>query len=190
MTVPAEVLPIGRVRVEGVAIGGADTVRAAALVAFSDEWVVANFDQTLSLLRYFATEAALAQLRAASLEERPQVWRDFWERSDPDPRTAEHEALDAYFRRLQIANDRFREGSDPGWTTDRGEVFISLGEPDEVYDSSSDLQGRGGRWIRWTYISLRLTLNFVDESGFGRFRLDGASRSAFQQARERLRFGQ
>ena len=54
--------------------------------------------------------------------------------------------------------------------TDRGEVFIGLGSPDEVFDSSSDLQGPA-RIIRWTYLGERLVLDFVDDTGFGRFRL-------------------
>src|SRR2546422_1605729 len=52
---------------------------------------------------------------------------------------SENEALEAYFRRIQIANQRFRESGDPGWLTDRGEVFITLGDPDDVFDFTADV---------------------------------------------------
>jgi hypothetical protein len=94
--------------------------------------------------------------------------------------------LEQYFVRLQAANQRFRDEGLPGWLTDRGEVLITLGEPDEVFDRRSEMQGRN-RMIVWTYTQLRLTLYFVDDTGFGRFRLDPGSRSEFLQVVNRLR---
>ena len=104
------------------------------------------------------------------------------------PRAPERDkALEAYFRRVQFANQRFRESGDPGWLTDRGEVLISLGEPDDVFDFSSDLSRSGARGIRWTYNSLRLTLFFQDQTGFGRFRLTPLSRAEFQRVLAQIR---
>src|SRR5439155_1242641 len=79
------------------------------------------------------------------------------------------------------ANERFRESGDPGWLTDRGEVFITLGDPDDVLDASSDVSRSGVRLIRWTFTGLRLTLFFQDQTGFGRFRLTPMSRAEFQR---------
>ena len=71
----------------------------------------------------------------------------------------------------------------PGWRTERGEVFIRLGEPDEIYDAAAMAQGRV---IRWSYIGLRLVLFFRDDSGFGRFRLTPDSRAEFERVAARL----
>ena len=101
--------------------------------------------------------------------------------------TSENEALEAYFRRIQLANQRFRESGGPGWLSDRGEVLISLGEPDDVFDFSSDVSRSGARGIRWTYNSLRLTLFFQDQTGFGRYRLTPLSRAEFQRAIAQVR---
>lgn len=185
--VQPESLPVGELVFEAFLEGAADTNRTLALVSFSDEWAVANFDETLSLLRYFGHESVRRELRDAQPKERPELWRTFWEASDPNPLTPENEALNAYFRRLLEANERFREPGEPGWLTERGEVFITLGEPDEIYDSSSDLQDRGLRVIRWVYISHRLSLNFVDETGFGRFRLTPSSRQEYLLVLNRVR---
>src|SRR2546422_3305261 len=94
---------------------------------------------------------------------------------------SENEALEAYFRRIQVANQRFREAGDPGWLTDRGEVFITLGEPDDVFDFTSDVSRAGVRGVRWTYNGFRLTLFFQDNTGFGRFRLTPLSRAEYQR---------
>jgi GWxTD domain-containing protein len=185
---PAQ-LPVGEILLQAFIVGGVDTVSGPALISFSDQWVVANFDETLFLLRYFGYDDAVRTMREASAAQRLDLWRRFWKDTDPDPATAENEALELYFQRLQEANERFREGTDPGWLTDRGEVYITLGEPDELFDSSSDLQGQGQRYIRWSYISLRVTIDFVDETGFGRFRLTTASRAAYQEALIRKRRG-
>ena len=73
----------------------------------------------------------------------------------------------------------------PGWRTDRGEVYISLGEPDEGFLTNPTLTE--ARQIRWTYIQDRLTLYFQDETGFGRYRLHPESRSEFERVVSRVR---
>src|SRR5712692_1576748 len=85
-----------------------------------------------SLLRYFDRQDWVDSLRRASPDRRPEVWREFWKATDPVPFTPENEALDDYFRRVQAANVRFQDEGEPGWLTERGEVFITLGEPDEM----------------------------------------------------------
>src|SRR5881397_2383182 len=112
---------------------------APFLVSFSDQWAITNYDQMISLLRYFDRPEWVDSLRKASPEERPAVWRRFYKSTDPVSLTPENEALDRYFRRIQVANQRYQEAGDPGWLTDRGEVFVTLGDPDDVFDFSADV---------------------------------------------------
>ena len=177
-------LPVGRLRL--VARAGGDSSSAPALVSFSDQWAITNFDDVLFLLRYFGQERAIGRLRDAPELERPVLWREFLRATDPNPATPENEALEQYFRRVLVANTRFEEAGEPGWLSDRGEVYITLGEPDEVFDLSSDFQG-ARRIIRWNYFTHRLTLDFVDETGFGRFRLTPSSRSEYQRVLNSVR---
>ncbi len=156
------------------------------LVAFSDVYAAANLEDIVSLLRFFAPIDTLRALLRAPVSERGAAWQRFWKSTDPNPATAENEAIDEYLRRVQIANDRFRDEGMPGWLTERGEVFISLGEPSEVLDRRPDTAGRG-RFIVWTYLDYRLTLNFVDDTGFGHYRLDPRSRAEFQRVANRVR---
>jgi GWxTD domain-containing protein len=156
-----------------------------ALVSFSAAWVVTNYDQMLDLLRYFGNDRLLDSIRNAPAAARPSLWRVFWRETDPDKSTAENEAINTYFTRLVIANQRFRDEGVAGWRTDRGEVFIGLGEPDESYESTPGQVG--GRLLRWNYINQRLSVFFQDETGFGRYRLTPGSRSEFERVMARIR---
>jgi GWxTD domain-containing protein len=181
-------LPVGAGRFEIAPVGGTAPPRSVPfLVSFSDQWAITNYDEMISLLRYFDRQDWVDRLRAATPEQRPAVWREFYKATDPVEVTPENEALEAYFRRIQFANQRFRESGEPGWLTDRGEVLISIGEPDDVFDFSTDVSRAGPRGIRWTYNSLRLTLFFQDQTGFGRFRLTPLSRAEFQRALAQVR---
>jgi len=156
----------------------------SALVSFTNAWVVTNFDEMLDLLRYFGQDERLAAMRRAPEQERARMWREFYEQTDPVQDTPENEALNQYFSRVQAANQRFTDEGVPGWRTDRGEVFLSLGPPDESIESTP---GTASRIIRWTYIAHRLEIYFQDETGFGRLRLTPGSRAEYERIALRLR---
>jgi GWxTD domain-containing protein len=179
-------LQLGELRFEAT-LGGRDTSRALALVTFSEQWAVTNLDDVLGLLRYFGHDDEVRRLQAARGQERSELWRAFHRATDPDTMTPENEAMTAYFRRLLIANIRFREESEPGWLTDRGEVYITIGEPDreERYDDP-----RTSRTvIRWTYFSGSETvlLYFMNELSLTTFRLTFSSRVEYQRLLSRVR---
>ena len=180
-------LPVGQAELQAIPVGGGDTTRARFLVSFSNQWVITNFDEMASLLRYFERQDWVDSLRRSSAERRPEVWHEFWKATDPVPFTPENEALDDYFRRVQAANIRFQDEGEPGWLTERGEVFIGLGEPDEMLDMSNGMDRSGLRVIRWTYNTQRLVLYFQDQTGFSRFRLTPSSRAEYQRVLARVR---
>lgn len=174
-------VPLGQLQV--VVGEPTDYKERSAVISFSGNWLITNFDDLLSLLRYFGEDNRISQMRDASPEHRVDLWRDFFRTTDPNTMTPENEALDAYFGRLAGANVLFRDEGIPGWRTDRGEVYVSLGPPDEVYDASPVQQGR---YIRWAYYDLRAALIFQDVTGFGRYRLTPESRSEFERVRGRV----
>jgi GWxTD domain-containing protein len=186
VVVPAK-LPVGEAELQTLPASGGDTTRTRFLVSFSNQWVITNFDEMMSLLRYFSRQDWVDSLRRAAPDRRPDVWRQFWKATDPVPLTPENEALDGYFRRVQQANIRFPDEGGPGWQTDRGEVFICLGEPDEMLDLSNGIDRNGVHVVRWTYAAERLVLYFQDQTGFSRYRLTPTSRAEFQRVVMRLR---
>ncbi|MBE0461515.1 MAG: GWxTD domain-containing protein [Candidatus Aminicenantes bacterium] len=64
----------------------------------------------------------------------------FWKQRDPTPGTPENEYKIEHYRRINYANQRLGVGSPkPGWRTDRGRIYIILGEPFQK-DSYSSLR--------------------------------------------------
>jgi GWxTD domain-containing protein len=158
----------------------ADTTSVPIFVSFGDDLPVASFEQMLNYLRFFATPSRLRALRDVNIEQRAEAWARFVAQTDPTPLTPEHEGLRLYFQRIQIANQRFRDEGQQGWLTDRGMVFITMGEPEQVRESNPIDVGQRGRALVWDYPSRRITLLFVDQTGFGRWRLSVQSQSDFQ----------
>jgi GWxTD domain-containing protein len=156
----------------------------SALVSFSQAWVITNFDEMLDLLRYFGQDARVNAMRKARPSDRSRMWRQFYADTDPNRVTPENEALNQYFGRISSANSRFTDEGVPGWRTDRGEVFITLGPPDESIETTP---GTAGRVVRWSYLNYRLSLFFQDETGFGRLRLTPGSRAEFERTVNRIR---
>ena len=174
--------PLGQLR---ITVGeGSDAKRVTALVSFSRSWVVTNYDNLLALLRWFPwAPDRLSALRDASAADRPRRWREFWVATDPSPETPGNEALDRYFTRIAIANERFKDEAGPGWRSERGEVYVTLGEPDQAYESppSSDQ-----RVVQWLYSFYRATITFVGPVGFSRLRMTTQSRGEFARARAQV----
>lgn len=83
----------------------------------------------LSEVRYIITKNERKIFRETPAAERAQFIEEFWKVRDPDPSTEENEFRDEYYRRIEVANRLFREGS-AGWLSDRGRILILLGEPD------------------------------------------------------------
>lgn len=53
---------------------------------------------------------------------------DFWRLRDPTPGTPQNEYKDEILKRFEHVNKYFRAGR-PGWMTDRGRIWMILGEP-------------------------------------------------------------
>lgn len=55
---------------------------------------------------------------------------EFWRQRDPTPGTPQNEFKDEHYRRIEYVNKRFEKGTaKPEWKTERGRIYIILGEP-------------------------------------------------------------
>jgi GWxTD domain-containing protein len=187
VSLPVSRIGVGRITLAANVAGSTDTVRSPVFVSFGGSLVVSSFDEMLSYLRYFASPERLRVLQEATLEARGRAWMTFWNETDPVPSTAEHEGLRDYFQRLTLANERFREEGGPGWLTDRGRVFVSLGDPDQIYERADSQLRQRGRAQIWVYNQHQAQLAFIDRTGFGQWRLSQASEAEFLAALRRLR---
>ncbi len=111
---------------------------------------------------------SLLKVSLSNLSERKKRWQEFWEKRDPSPRTERNEFEEEYFKRVNYANEHF-SGPHGGWLTDRGMVYIKLGSPDEI--KSYPFEVDHFPYEEWYYYSKELKFIFVDEHGFGDYKL-------------------
>lgn len=194
VSIPVDSLPMGRLWMVAEA-DGVTTKPVPLLVTLSDQWIVANFDQALELIRYIASQEDISAMAEAGPEARRRLWDRFWEARDPVPATPANEYRDAFFERVRTAGALFGEPGRPGWHTDRGEVHIVLGPPARVLELPySDAYGTGRtQGQEWVYDRVPggggLRLVFEDRTGFGAYRLTPASEAAFRAVAERVQRG-
>lgn len=82
----------------------------------------------LKTVKYLITKQEKKNfLNLTSDEERKAFIKKFWEKRDPEPTTEVNEYKEAYFERIDRANQLFGKN---GWLTDRGRVLILLGPPE------------------------------------------------------------
>lgn len=193
VSIPVSKVGIGIANVTFTRSDATDTVRTPVFISFGDGIPLLSYDEMLSQLRYYAAPDRIRALRDASPDRRGAVWGDFMRASDPAPSTPEHEGLQAYFARVAQANIRFREeNTRSSWLSDRGKVFVALGEPDQIFEQStsgplsSQSITQRGRVQYWEYTQYRMRLVFYDETGLGRWRLTPASETEFINANARI----
>jgi len=72
-------------------------------------------------------------LKLRTDRERDLFMEAFWKHRDPTPTSPENESKTEHLRRVAYANQHLgREGPVPGWKTDRGRMYILLGEPQDI----------------------------------------------------------
>jgi GWxTD domain-containing protein len=194
VTIPISRVGIGVAHVTFTRLDATDTVRAPVFVSFGNDIPLLSYEDLINQLRYYVAPEKLKSLRETPVEERGQAWAAFLRASDPAPTTPEHEGLQTYFSRLQMAQTRFRDDgtSRGGWLSDRARVYVVLGEPDQLFEQTSsgaltrNAIGQRGRLQYWEYSQYRVRLTFFDETGSGRWRLTPSSENEFQNINARL----
>jgi GWxTD domain-containing protein len=186
--VPVTKVGLGRQRIVAWHTAGTDTVSAPLFISPADDLAAVSFEELVGYLRYFTTAARLRSLSDTTEEARAGTWAAFLRATDPSPTTPEHEGLREYLSRLAVANARFRGEDTPGWLTDRGMVYSTLGEPDRISEPPFKAERRArSRAQAWEYTQHKLRLVFVEEEAMQRWSLTPASEAEFQAVADRVR---
>ena len=149
-------------------------VIASTNKGFYSKWsgvptTVKDLDLAIDQLVYIASQSELDYIKdAKTKEEKTKRYIEFWKKKDPSPSTEENEVFNEYYRRIQYANDHFSHYV-KGWKTDRGMVFIILGAPNNVDRHPFDEDAKP--YEIWQYYQLNKQFIFMDETGFGDYRL-------------------
>ena len=130
---------------------------------------ITNVDKAVSQLIYLASTSELDSIKEAKTSyEKLDRFLNFWKAKDPNKSTPENEAFNEYYRRVEYANAHFTHYTE-GWKSDMGMVYIILGAPNSVdrhpfeYDSKP--------YEVWEYYQINRQFIFVDNTGFGDYRL-------------------
>jgi len=179
-----------RISTEGFTIGsyylrvtvnrGDDTTSSGVLAAgerqFVIEWLsggapisIVDLDAAIAQLQYLADDDDMDYLKSAKTEDEKRArFEEFWERHNPVPGSKKNIAMIEYYNRVAYANQHFGHYID-GWRTDRGMVYIVYGKPDYVDRHPLDTESKP--YEVWEYYDVNRRFTFIDESGFGDYRL-------------------
>jgi GWxTD domain-containing protein len=102
-------------------------------------------------------------------KEKRQNLIDFWRKRDPNPWDKANPVMEVFYKRLAYANFHFAGMGNEGWRTDRGRVYIVLGEP--TYVDRSPYQATSKPYEVWEYSDLNVRYYFVDHYLLGDYRL-------------------
>jgi GWxTD domain-containing protein len=154
--------------------GSGDVLTAENKKSFVAKWgnapySVTDWDLAIRQLRYIAKDSEYKQFEEAkTIEEKRKLFEEFWRRRDPSPDTKRNEYMEEYYSRVEYANQHFSHYL-PGWRTDMGMVFILLGSPNNVERHPFDIDSKP--YEIWSYYDYNRAVVFLDETGFGDYKL-------------------
>ncbi|MEC7822400.1 MAG: GWxTD domain-containing protein [Candidatus Neomarinimicrobiota bacterium] len=130
---------------------------------------VGNIDLALSQMVYILTTEERKELKNLKQSEKENFFKKAWARRDPKPETKVNELMDEYYARVQFTEENFSRGTSGGWRSDMGMIFILFGKPDDIQKYSS-IQSNY-TYETWYYFSIGEEFAFIDDYGFGDYRL-------------------
>ena len=130
---------------------------------------ISDMDLAIKQMRYIAKDDEYDAVEDATTDEqRRKLFDEFWQKRDPNPATKQNEFMEEYYSRVEYANKHFSHYQ-PGWKTDMGMVFIIFGSPNNVERHPFDIDSKP--YEVWSYYDFNRNIVFIDETGFGDYRL-------------------
>jgi GWxTD domain-containing protein len=125
-----------------------------------------SLDVAIDMLRFIADDETIDKIDDGSDASRERKFRAFWKDKDPTPQTEFNELQAEYYSRIDYAYENFGSKGQPGFETDRGQVYINFGKPN---NTERTFPTDGATTEVWTYNNRKFV--FKATSGFGDFRL-------------------
>ena len=130
---------------------------------------ITDLDKAIDQMMYIATDDDKDFIEeATTYEEKLNRFKAYWKTKDPSPNNEENEVFNEYYRRVAYTNEKFKHYYE-GWKTDMGMVYIILGPPNNVERHPFEYDSKP--YEIWEYYSINKSFLFIDESGFGEYRL-------------------
>jgi GWxTD domain-containing protein len=151
-----------------------DELICFATKSFVSRWAgvprsITDLDKAIAQLIYIANPDELDKIKDSKTnEEKTKNFIAFWKSKDPTPDTDDNRIFEEYYRRVAYANEHFSNYTE-GWRSDRGMVLILLGIPDNIDRHPFEYYAKP--YEIWQYYDLNRSFTFLDETGFGDYRL-------------------
>jgi len=131
--------------------------------------LISDLDKAIEQLVYIAKPEEINYIKSAQDEaEKERRFLEFWRKKDPTPNTLKNELMEEYYGRVKYANEHFSHYIE-GWKTDMGMVYIIFGPPSSVDRHPFDIDSKP--YEIWYYYEINRRFIFLDETGFGDYRL-------------------
>jgi GWxTD domain-containing protein len=132
-------------------------------IPFSDR----DLDIAIEQLEYIATPWEWDSLHMGETRKAKRLAViDFWRKRDPYPGDNLNQPMEVFYKRVAYANFHY------GGESDRGRVYIVLGEP--TFVERQPYQATSKPYEMWEYADLNVRYFFVDHYLLGEYRLTGA----------------
>ncbi len=130
---------------------------------------VKNLSSALDQMNYILTVEERKELRGLKNSQKEKFFKKAWAKRDPDVTTKENELMVEYYKRVAFAEQNFSRGTSGGWRSDMGMIYILFGRPDDISKSMNSQQSYN--FQTWYYYKINEEFLFIDDNGFGDFRL-------------------
>lgn len=125
-----------------------------------------NVSVAVDMMENLLDSEEYKRVRRLNASEKEKYFREFWNPKDPSPQTEYNELMVEYYKRVDIAYERYSSATTPGYSSDFGKTYILMGEPDRV---SRRFPPDQPALEIWEYGTRQII--FQASSGFGDFKI-------------------
>ena len=144
------------------------SAKTAEFVGLTNDELVAEFRKA----KYVASsDDQVAFEKLSSIEARREFLARFWSSIENGQHGQTNLTRAMYLDRVLKANQRYHAMGKEGWLTDRGRVYLLYAEPDEVERFPNSDNGKPYEIWDYNQIESGVIFVFIDQTGFGDYRL-------------------
>ncbi|MCX7798132.1 MAG: GWxTD domain-containing protein [Melioribacter sp.] len=131
---------------------------------------IVDLDKAIEQMIYIASPNEIDFIKEGkTYDEKLNRFLAFWDKHKPNPKMDENPIMNEYYRRVEYANKNFKGWGREGWRSDMGMIYITFGPPS--YVERHPLEPNSRPYEIWDYYEINRTFIFVDQTGFGDYRL-------------------
>ncbi len=130
---------------------------------------ITSLDEAAEEMLYVSDMRTIDSIKHASdMLAKERIFLRFWQEHNPNPSSKTNPVMEEYFNRVAYANQHFTHFRN-GWKSDMGMIYILMGPPNSVDRHPFNIDSKP--YEVWHYFQRNRHFVFLDETGFGDYRL-------------------